>query len=140
MVSSRSGRSPHARAAPLRHGTRGKCTTAPVIGSVCVVVTLKSVKLSSVVVAREATVSDTAAAAGIGMGIGNVIAGTGAGAGTELCACACARAVLSARGTTSGSPSCLMVGVGAARGHAKGDSCGCAGCSDSPDLGKLETS
>ena len=78
------------RSFPARSGSLGKCMTVPVIGSVCVVVTLKSVKLSSVVVAREATVPDTAAAAGIGIGIGNVIAGTGAGTGTELWACACA--------------------------------------------------
>ena len=78
------------RSFPARSGSLGKCMTVPVIGSVCVVVTLKSVKLSSVVVAREATVPvpDTAAAAGIG--IGRVIAGVGTGMGTELCACACA--------------------------------------------------
>ena len=38
----------------------------PVIGSVCVVMTLKSVKLSSVVVAREPIVPEIAAAAGMG--------------------------------------------------------------------------
>ena len=72
------------RSFPARNGSLGKCMTVPVIGSVCVVVTLKSVKLSSVVVAREATVPDTAAAAGIGS------VGTGTGTGTELWACACA--------------------------------------------------
>ncbi len=40
--------------------------TEPVIGSVCVVVTLKSVKLSSVVVARDVIVPETATAAGMG--------------------------------------------------------------------------
>ena len=64
MVSSRRGRSPHGRSIPLRHGTRGKCTTAPVIGSVCDVVTLKSVRLSSPVarVPVDVTVPATVAA------------------------------------------------------------------------------
>ena len=41
---------------PLRHGTRGKWTIAPVIGSVWDVVTLTSVKLSSAVVRVDVTV------------------------------------------------------------------------------------
>ena len=97
IASSLTGLSPHGLSVPLLHGKRGKCTTAPVMGSVCVVVTLKSVKLSSAVslVAVDVTVPLTATGpglAGIGIATGALVGydgGTGSTTSSP-CVCACA--------------------------------------------------
>ena len=80
IASSRTGRSPQGRSVPLRHGSRGKWTTAPVIGSVCVVVTLRSVKLSPAV-SRDVTVPETVGGSGLPLERGGMGIGTGALAG-----------------------------------------------------------
>ena len=108
MVSSRRGRSPHGRSIPLRHGTRGKCTTAPVIGSVCDVVTLKSVRLSSPVARVPVDVTVPATVAGDGRaGIIASGAGAGASAGTSVsspCPCECECPVDDGGGDADGKP------------------------------------
>ena len=92
-MSSLTGRSPHARSLPLLNGSRGRCTCAPVIGSVCVVVTLKSVKLSSAVPLVAVDVTVPLSATGLGMRIGLRLGApdgyTGAAGSTTSSPCPC---------------------------------------------------